>query len=504
MKLGEVQSLLMPKETHHLDADKEVAAVVYDSRKATPGALFVAIRGFKTDGHRFIEQAVQCGAVGIVCEALPATLVPECSYFVVPDSRWALAVLAKAFYGNVSDKLTIVGITGTNGKTTTSYLIKSILEANGWKTGLIGTVEYHLGDEILEAERTTPEAVELHQFFDKMVHAGCTHCVMEVSSHSLALQRTVGIRFQVAVFTNLSRDHLDFHGTMENYFRAKKRLFDSLDKDAIAITNADDAYSKRIVADCPAPVMTYGLCSNGAVAHSEPNAVTVSAKVLRYELGSTSVVLNVQGELHTHSFEMIGRFNLYNILAAYSAGLALGIEHHRIIQGISKCKGVRGRMEQVWSSDQRCAVIDYAHSPDALENVLRTLREVLPQGGRLIVLFGCGGDRDRGKRPEMGRIAEQLADVLILTSDNPRSEDPEKILDDIESGLQHTKPTYRITNRQDAIEYGISLLRQGDVLLVAGKGHETYQEMGGVRYPFDDRAVVEAIFQKEGKRGRSF
>lgn len=501
--LGELERLLESQQVYHLNPAQLVQAVVYDSRKACAGALFVAIRGLKTDGHRFIEQAVQNGAVAVVCETLPAVLSHACAYIVVPDSRKALAIAAKAFYGNASDKLTIVGITGTNGKTTTSFLIKSILEANGWKTGLIGTVAYHLGDEVVEAERTTPEAVELHQFFDKMVRAGCTHCVMEVSSHSLALQRTVGIRFQVAVFTNLSRDHLDFHGTMENYFRAKKILFDGLDANAIAITNADDEYGKRIVADCQAPVWTYCVQSE-TKPRLASQAATVSAKVLRYELGATSVMLNAHGETHTHTFALIGRFNLYNLLAAYSAGLALGVAHREIVEGLSRCRGVRGRMEQVWSSDQRCVVIDYAHSPDALENVLRALREVMPPNGRLIALFGCGGERDRGKRPEMGRIAEHLADELILTSDNPRSEDPEKILDDIASGLQGTKPVQRIVNRAEAIAHGIALLRQGDVLLVAGKGHETYQEINGVRYPFDDRAVVEAIFQREEeKRGRA-
>lgn len=501
MTLSDVLQLLSPSEALNLEQVSEqgavkIEAIVYDSRKVKLGTLFVAIKGFKTDGHLFIESAVQNGAAVVVCEAIPVQRHAPCVYLKVEDSRKALAKLAKAFYGNASDRLTIIGVTGTNGKTTTTFLIKSILDASGIRAGLIGTIAYQIGNEVLEAERTTPEAVELHAFFDKMVKMGCTHCVMEVSSHSLALSRTHGIRFQVGVFTNLSRDHLDFHGTMENYFKAKKILFDNLDEQAVAVTNWDDSYGKRIVSECKAPVISYSVSNEGeTTGRAVPSEATLSAQVLHYELGATSVILNVEGQTHIHAFGLIGRFNLYNILAAYGVGLALGLSHNTIIHGIAKCKGVRGRMEQIWSNDRRCAIVDYAHTPDALENVLRSIREVMPKEGKLITVFGCGGDRDRGKRPEMGRIAENLSDVVILTSDNPRSENPETILDEIEAGMSKTKVYYRIADREKAIEKGTELLQQGDVLLIAGKGHETYQEIQGVKHHFDDRETVEKFFK---------
>ncbi|PIO48726.1 MAG: UDP-N-acetylmuramoyl-L-alanyl-D-glutamate--2,6-diaminopimelate ligase [[Chlorobium] sp. 445] len=504
MTLNDVIELLVPVE---MATPEQVAqhgmmkieSVAYDSRKVKNGTLFVAIKGFKTDGHLFIDKAVQSGASVVVCEELPMQRAAECVYLRVESSRRALARLAKAFYGDASDKLTIIGVTGTNGKTTTTFLIKSILDANGIKSGLIGTIEYQIGNEVIEAERTTPEALELHEFFDKMINAGCTHCVMEVSSHSLALHRTDGICFQVGVFTNLSRDHLDFHGAMENYFNAKKILFDGLDAQATAVTNWDDPYGKRIVSDCRAAIISYSV--SGEEPHGTPShgdETTLCAKVLNYELGATSVMLSVRGETHIHAFGLIGKFNLYNILAAYGATAALGLSHNAIVHGISKCKGVRGRMEQIWSKDHRCAIVDYAHSPDALENVMRAIREVMPKEGKLITVFGCGGERDKGKRPQMGRLAEQLSDIVILTSDNPRGEDPETILDDIEAGMSKSKTHYRIAERQEAIKKGIELLQQGDVLLVAGKGHETYQDIQGVKYHFDDRELIEKFFKASG------
>jgi UDP-N-acetylmuramyl-tripeptide synthetase len=283
---------------------------------------------------------------------------------------------------------------------------------------------------------------------------------------------------------------------MENYFKAKKILFDNLDERAVAVTNWDDDYGKRIVSECRALVISYSVSGEGdTTGRAVPSKATLSAQVLHYELGATSVILNVKGQTHIHAFGLIGRFNLYNILAAYGVGLALGLSHNAIVNGLAKCRGVRGRMEQIWSKDRRCAIVDYAHSPDALENVLRSIREVMPKEGKLITVFGCSGDRDRGKRPEMGRIAESLSDVVILTSDNPRSENPETILDEIEAGMSKTKMYYRIADREKAIEKGIELLQQGDVLLIAGKGHETYQEIQGVKYHFDDREVVEKFFK---------
>ncbi len=464
-----------------------ISAIEYDSRKVKEDALFVAIRGLKTDGHRFIEKAVEAGAVAVICEEFPKTLDSSRVYVRVENTRIALALLAKRFYDNASDKLVMIGVTGTNGKTTTTMLIHSILTNAGVRAGLIGTIAYKIGDETLEAERTTPEAVELHTFFDKMITAGCKACVMEVSSHALALHRVYGIRFNIAVFTNLSRDHLDFHGTMENYFRAKKILFDSLDEKAVAITNRDDMYGESIVADTKATVVRYGI---------DETIADVRAKVHSFQLFGTSVTICASDGEHVETIKHIGKFNLYNVLAAYSAGRAMKFSHEEVMQGIARCEGVPGRMEQVWSKDHRCAIVDYAHTPDALLNVIRAIKEIKSPEAKLITVFGCGGDRDKGKRPLMGEIAERESDIVILTSDNPRTENPDTILDEIEAGMTKTKRYYRIADREAAIRRGISLIGQGDVLLVAGKGHETYQEIQGVKYPFDDRAVIRKIFDE--------
>ncbi|MBC8043682.1 MAG: UDP-N-acetylmuramoyl-L-alanyl-D-glutamate--2,6-diaminopimelate ligase [Rhizobacter sp.] len=484
----------------------EITSLNYDSRQVLAGSAFVAIRGYKSDGHDFIDNAVANGAVAVLCETFPV-LIPEegkCIYVKVSDTRIALAELSKAFYGNASDNLVIIGVTGTNGKTTTATLIQSILEAGGMKTGLIGTIAYHIGDEKIVASRTTPEALELHQLFARMLKQGCTAVVMEVSSHALFLKRTHGIRFAVAVFTNLTQDHLDFHGTMENYFAAKKILFDSLDQNATAITNTDDEYGLPIVTDTKAVVMTYAaeetmdsLTDPPPELHTVKSGADVLAKVFSYKLDGTTAIISHNGISMMHHFKLIGKFNVYNMLAAYCTGAALGINRVDIIRGLIKNDGVRGRMEQVWSKDNRCAIVDYAHTPDALLSVIRSIKQIKPSEGKLITVFGCGGDRDRTKRPEMGRIAEAESDIVILTSDNPRTEDPEKILDDIEAGMSRAEQFYRIADREQAIRKGITLLGRGDVVLVAGKGHETYQEVNGEKQRFDDREVIERIFHEQ-------
>jgi UDP-N-acetylmuramyl-tripeptide synthetase len=489
--LNELLGAISALETRgEIKAHEEVSAIEYDSRKVKSGALFVAIRGLKTDGHLFIEKAIEAGAIAVICEEFPKTLDLTRVYIRVENTRMALALLAKRFYDNASDKLVMIGVTGTNGKTTTTMLIHSILTHAGVRAGLIGTIAYKIGDETLEAERTTPEAVELHTFFDKMIKAGCKACVMEVSSHALALHRVYGIRYDIAVFTNLTRDHLDFHGTMENYFRAKKILFESLDEKAVAITNQDDMYGESIVADTRAKVVRYG------IEESSETRVDVRAKVHSFQLFGTSVTICANGDEHLQTIKHIGKFNLYNVLAAYAVGRVMKFSHQEVMQGISRCEGVPGRMEQVWSKDHRCAIVDYAHTPDALLNVIRAIKEVKSPEAKLVTVFGCGGDRDKGKRPLMGEIAERESDIVILTSDNPRTENPETILDEIEAGMTKTKRYYRIADREAAIRKGISLIGHGDVLLVAGKGHETYQEIQGVKYPFDDRAVIRNIFDE--------
>jgi UDP-N-acetylmuramoyl-L-alanyl-D-glutamate--2,6-diaminopimelate ligase len=485
--LGAISALEIKGE---IKEREEVSAIEYDSRKVKSGALFIAIRGLKTDGHTFIEKAVEAGAVAVICEEFPKILDSSRVYIRVENTRIALALLAKRFYDNASDKLVMVGVTGTNGKTTTTMLIHSILTHAGVRAGLIGTIAYKIGDETLEAERTTPEAVELHTFFDKMIKAGCKACVMEVSSHALALHRVYGIRYDIAVFTNLTRDHLDFHGTMENYFRAKKILFESLDEKAVAITNQDDMYGESIVADTRAKVVRYG------IEESSEKRADVRAKVHSFQLFGTSVTICANGDEQLQTIKHIGKFNLYNVLAAYSAGRAMKFSHEEVMQGIARCEGVPGRMEQVWSKDHRCAIVDYAHTPDALLNVIRAIKEIKSPEAKLVTVFGCGGDRDKGKRPLMGEIAERESDIVILTSDNPRTENPDTILDEIEAGMTKTKRYYRIADREAAIRKGISLIGHGDVLLVAGKGHEPYQEIQGVKYPFDDRAVIRKIFDE--------
>lgn len=492
-KMKTLDELLEAIETIETKGDAKnatIRSIDYDSRKVKEGSLFVAIRGLKTDGHEFIEKATEAGAIAVVCETLPKRLDASRFYARVANARIALAQLAKRFYDDASDKLAMIGVTGTNGKTTTTTLIHSVLESAGIKAGLIGTIAYKIGSETIEAERTTPESIELHSLFDKMTKAGCKACVMEVSSHALALNRVRGIRYDVAVFTNLTRDHLDFHGTMENYFRAKKLLFDSLGERAVAITNLDSPYGERIVADSKARVLTYGIEGESA------KEADVRARVQRYDLSGTQAVIFADDGARLETIKHVGKFNLYNALATIATGFAMKLSRDEILRGVNRCEGVAGRMEQIWSKDRRCAIVDYAHTPDALLNVIRAIKEVKSPEAKLIALFGCGGDRDKGKRSLMGAIAERECDVVILTSDNPRSENPEAILDDIEAGMTKTKPYYRVVDREAAIRKGVSLLKRGDVLLVAGKGHEPYQEIQGAKHPFDDRAVVRKLFDE--------
>jgi len=478
-----------------LHEEAAVGSICYDSRKAAPEAVFVAIRGYQTDGHHYIKQAIESGACAVVCEEIPKSWSSSQLFLKVRDSRKALAQIAKCFYENASDKLSLIGITGTNGKTSTVGMIKCILEVNEFKTGLIGTNGYQIGHEFYESERTTPDSLELHEIFHQMWKQGCKAVVMEVSSHALTLQRTTGLEFAIAVFTNLTHDHLDFHSSMENYAEAKKQLFDGLGKDAIAIVNADDPYAEKMLKDCEAKIVRCGVV-NARHKQTKPN-LDILAKVFSYTINGTSAIIDDGKNSMMHQFRSIGKFNMYNTIEAYAVGLALGFERIHIIRGLMKCPPVRGRMQQVWSKDHRCAIVDYSHTPDALENVLNTLWLVKPESGRIITLFGCGGDRDRNKRPIMGEIAEKNSDIIIITSDNPRSEDPEKILDEIEAGMSKTKNFYRITDRKKAIRKAITLLTRGDVALIAGKGHETYQEIGGKKFHFDDKEIIESIFREQ-------
>jgi UDP-N-acetylmuramoyl-L-alanyl-D-glutamate--2,6-diaminopimelate ligase len=466
----------------------EIGKVQYDSRKIQRGDCFIAIKGTASDGHAFIQNAIQQGAKVVVLQddkVLPDALCMHAGVIkvVVPDSRRALAVMSANYFDHPSMKLICVGITGTNGKTTTSRLVQSILEAGGEKTGLVGTIEYNIGDQIIPATHTTPESLELNELFASMVQNNCTAVSMEVSSHALDQSRVYGIGFDVAVFTNLTQDHLDYHVTMENYFEAKKTLFTYLKPSGSAVINYDDRWGVQLLGSIKAKSITYG--------------INVSADIFAKEIklgieGTTFVISNGHGE-RTVSTPLIGTFNLYNILAAYTSGVALGLSQEQILSGIKNVKNVRGRFERITSPAGWTAIIDYAHTPDALGNCLKTIHDVLPRKnrGRIITVFGAGGDRDKTKRPIMGRIAGDYSDLVIVTSDNPRTEAPETIIDDIIRGITRHASVLREVDRQTAIERAINGAQQGDVILVAGKGHEDYQVIGKEKKHFNDREIIE-------------
>ena len=484
-----------------LASRSDVTAIAYDSRQVKPGAVFVALRGVNADGTRFVPQAVANGAIAVVAEtAKPAGVSVE--WIQVPSARAALAELSAAFYRNPSEELVLVGITGTNGKTTTSYVLASIFEAAGVKCGRIGTIGYRIGGRELDAARTTPEAPELQQMLRGMLAEGCGACVMEVSSHALALRRADSLRFAAGIFTNLTRDHLDFHGDMEAYFNAKRRLFEVLPDGAVGIVNVDDRRGADMVTAARRPV-TYAI---DAAADVRPGPLTFTLEGLAFE------VRTPRGLLHVRS-ALVGRPNAYNILAAAAAAMALDLPFSAIEAGISRLESVPGRFQVVSdSADDVRVIVDYAHTDDALKNLLETARPLA--GGRLVTVFGCGGDRDRTKRPLMGAVAARLSDLVIVTSDNPRSEDPERIIDEIRRGIvmpadrlapkgqQRGTPSLAIVDRREAIEKAIKDAKPGDLLLIAGKGHEKYQVIGDKTLPFDDVEVARAALARRRSGSR--
>ncbi|HUI10888.1 MAG TPA: UDP-N-acetylmuramoyl-L-alanyl-D-glutamate--2,6-diaminopimelate ligase [Bacteroidota bacterium] len=472
-----------------LTQDINVREIRYDSRRVGPGDLFVALRGTAADGRGFVTAAVAAGAVAVLLDDDAA--VPDAFFMhagvlkiVVPDARVALAGCAANFFGRPADALTLVGITGTNGKTTTSHLVRSVVEASGTRSGLIGTIEYMTGAGSTPATHTTPESLELHGLLAAMVGAGCGAAVMEVSSHALAMHRVDGLEFRAAVFTNLTQDHLDYHRSMEEYFRAKKMLFDSLRARDTAVVNADDPYGARMLEGTSGARLTYGL---------GPGCDVRAAHVAQGIEGTHLAAATPAGPIEFAS-PLTGHFNVLNMLAACGAGVALGISPETIARGISAVRAVRGRFERIASPAGWTAVVDYAHTPDALENCLRTIRELA--GGRVITVFGCGGNRDRGKRPIMGRIASTMSDFTIVTSDNPRNEDPAAIIAEITAGIEGRAAVMTEPDRRTAIRAALGMARAGDVVLVAGKGHETYQVIGARREHFDDREEVERFIRE--------
>ena len=475
MKLQAILQGLEPLEVH-ADLSREITGICYDSRAVKPGNLFVAICGYDTDGHKYIPMALEKGAACVLCEKAPA----EGEYVLLSDTRRGLALAGANWYGNPAGEMTMIGITGTNGKTTTTYLVKHILEdCLGAKVGLVGTIQNMIGDEVLHTERTTPESLELQALFRHMADAGCTHVVMEVSSHALSLHRVDGVTFDVGVFTNLTQDHLDFHKTMEEYCRAKAMLFA---RSKVGAVNVDDPWAKEILAHATCPVITY----------SAKNQAALEATDIRLEPHHVAFTAHYQGTETACTLGIPGAFSVYNALSALSAALALGIAPEKAAASLATARGVKGRAEVVPTPGKDYTVlIDYSHTPDSLENILKTVREFAR--GRVIAVFGCGGDRDPIKRPIMGKIAADLADLVVVTSDNPRTEDPMAIIDQILVGIPKDQtPTTVIENRRQAIRWAMDNAQAGDVIVLAGKGHETYQEIGHEKFHLDEREEVAA------------
>ena len=482
MKLGELLHNIPILETN-ADLEQEITGVSYDSRHTSPGDLFIALEGYETDGHRFIPMAREKGAACVLCQKTPQDGGP---WVRTGDSRGALAQAGRNWFGDPAGEMTMVGVTGTNGKTTTTYLLKDVLEkAAGAKVGLIGTNQNMVGDEVLHTERTTPESFELQALFRRMADAGCTHVVMEVSSHALCLQRVAGIRFAAGLFTNLSQDHLDFHGSMEDYCGAKALLFRQCEK---GVYNADDPWADRVTRDAPCPLSSFG-----------EKAGELRGENIRLAVDGVDFDACRDGETVPVRVNIPGGFTVYNALGVMAAARELGVPLADSARVLRQSAGVKGRVEVVPVPGEYTVLIDYAVTPDAIENVLATVRDFAK--GRVVILFGCGGDRDRGKRPKMGRIAAQMADFVVVTSDNPRTEVPGDIIADILPGLEGTETPYVVVeDRVEAIRYALDHARKDDVIILAGKGHETYQIVGHEKRHLDEREVVAAYIAEHKER----
>ncbi|MEQ8581272.1 MAG: UDP-N-acetylmuramoyl-L-alanyl-D-glutamate--2,6-diaminopimelate ligase [Marinoscillum sp.] len=462
----------------HGDREREISSLAFDSRRVKKGGLFIAIKGLNVDGHDYIGTAVDMGAVAILCENLPEKRKQSITYIQVDNSAAAMGIVAANFHDNPSRKLSLVGVTGTNGKTTTATLLFQLFQQLGYKVGLLSTVENKIDHKVLDAKFTTPDSLQLNELLGEMVSQGCTHCFMEVSSHALVQHRTSGLQFAGGIFTNISHDHLDYHETFEAYIKAKKMLFDKLPKEAFALVNADDKRGMVMLQNTRAEKNTYSLKS----------MADFRAKILHNTL--QGLELDVDGI--SAWFKLIGDFNAYNLLAVYAAGVLLDEEKEEVLTALSQIDGARGRFEQVYNPNNILAIVDYAHTPDALDNVLRTIDKLRTRQETVITVVGCGGNRDKAKRPEMARIAAEFSNKVILTSDNPRDEDPAVILEEMMKGVPKVaqKNTMIIQDRKEAIRTACNLAGKMDIILVAGKGHETYQEIKGVRNHFDDKEIL--------------
>ena len=482
MKLIELLKYVTP-QTIIGNQEVDITGVNIDSRKIEKGHLFVAIKGTQTDGHRFIPKALELGAVAVLCEDLPEELQSGVTYVQVASTEESVGPVATVFYGEPSKQLKLVGVTGTNGKTTIATLLYNMFRKFGHRCGLLSTVCNYIEDEAIPADHTTPDPIELNKLLARMVEAGCEYAFMECSSHAIAQKRIGGLMFAGGLFTNLTRDHLDYHKTFENYRDAKKAFFDGLSKDAFAITNADDKNGSVMVQNCKAQVKTY----------STRTMADFRARII--ECHFEGMYLEVDGR--EVGVQFIGKFNVSNLLAVYGAAVMLGKSPEDILLVLSTLKSVAGRLEPIRSQEGVTAIVDYAHTPDALENVLNAIHEVLDgKGGRIITVCGAGGNRDKGKRPLMAQEAVKQSDRVIITSDNPRFEEPQDIINDMLAGLtpQQMKKVVSIVDRKEAIRTACMMAQKGDVILIAGKGHEDYQEIKGVKHHFDDREVVREVF----------
>ena len=484
MKLNEILSKVKPLDIVG-NAEVEITGVNIDSRRIEKGHLFVAIRGTQVDGHSFIQKATDLGAAAILCEQLPEECLEGVTYVVVDSTESAVGPVATMFYNDPTSKLKLVGVTGTNGKTTIATLLYNMFRKFGYKCGLISTVCNYIEDKAVPADHTTPDPIELNRLLAEMVEAGCEYAFMECSSHAIAQKRIGGLKFAGGLFTNLTRDHLDYHKTFENYRDAKKAFFDMLPKDAFAITNADDKNGMVMVQNTKAKVKTY----------STRTMADFRGRII--ECHFEGMYLDIDG--HEVGVQFIGKFNVSNLLAVYGAAVMLGKKSEDILVVLSTLKSVSGRLEPIHSPEGFTAIVDYAHTPDALENVLNAIHEVLDGKGHVITVCGAGGNRDKGKRPLMAQEAAKQSDKVIITSDNPRFEEPQDIINDMLAGLnaQQMKKVLSIADRREAIRTACMLAQKGDVILIAGKGHEDYQEIKGVKHHFDDREEVRKIFEQK-------
>ncbi|MGJ1431958.1 UDP-N-acetylmuramoyl-L-alanyl-D-glutamate--2,6-diaminopimelate ligase [Sphingobacterium spiritivorum] len=464
--------------------DVEVTSLCFDSRQANEGSLFVAVRGVHTDGHLFIEKAIQQGCTLIMVEEMPEEKNEGVTYMMVADTAYALGIAAGNFYGNPSRELKLVGVTGTNGKTTIATLLFNLFTALGYHVGLLSTVQNQIGDRIIPATHTTPDPVALNALLRDMVDEGCDYCFMEVSSHAVVQQRIAGLRFAGGIFSNITHDHLDFHKTFDNYIKAKKKFFDDLDRFAFALTNGDEKNGSVMLQNTFAHKKTYGL----------KGVADFKAKII--ESHFDGMLLNIEG--HEVWVKLVGEFNAYNILAVYGAAILLEQETVKVLTALSQITGAEGRFEAITSKNGVIGIVDYAHTPDAVANVLSTINNLRKKEQQIITVLGCGGDRDKTKRPEMAEVAAKMSDKVIITSDNPRTEDPVQIIKDMEPGIpaDRKKNVFSITDRKEAIRAACHLAQPGDIVLVAGKGHEKYQDINGVKHHFDDREELEKTFNE--------